>query len=147
MLDKDKLIKWMDSRIYDLQVENNYDNRLAGSCIGKEKFMEGSSRALRALKELKAYIESGLSDDKSLPDSISGVVQREQIMEKNVTYMSKEVSRANGRCAELTSRNMVLEKALTNVIARSAQELKRRKELYDGLIEEASHFLQEEKKL
>ena len=63
MLSKEKILQYLDSRISDLEKENAYNNNLDNQCIGKEKFIEGSSRALRALKEARAFINSGLAEE------------------------------------------------------------------------------------
>lgn len=63
MLSKEKILKYMDSRISDLKRENNYDNNLDNDCIGKAQFVEGSSRALRAMEETRAFIDSELAEE------------------------------------------------------------------------------------
>lgn len=63
MLSKEKILQMLDSRIDYTQKENDYDESLSDDCIGKAQFMAASSRALRELKEMRAFIDSGLAEE------------------------------------------------------------------------------------
>jgi len=63
MLSKKKILQYMDFKIAEAKKENDYDNALDDNCIGKEKFIASSYRALNVLKEARAFINSGLAED------------------------------------------------------------------------------------
>ena len=63
MLNKEKILMMLDNKIKYIQEENDYDNNLSDECIGKRQFVAASSRALRELREIRAFIECGLGDD------------------------------------------------------------------------------------
>lgn len=62
MLDRDKIIKYLDFKIKIAEKEHEEDNKLSEDNPNKNMFVHVSARGLRELKELKAYIESGLAN-------------------------------------------------------------------------------------
>lgn len=63
MLNKTKILQMLDSKIEFVTQENRYDNNLSDDCFGKHQFIAASSRALRELKEIRAFINSGLAEE------------------------------------------------------------------------------------
>lgn len=62
MIDKDKFLRYLNTRIENLKKEDIDNRKLSNDCIGKHIFTEATSRELRAFEEIKAIIEVGLME-------------------------------------------------------------------------------------